>query len=254
MRAGVRLLRYGERLIDALTAMTELDDRGRAFAMWRFVPGYQAGDTADVFFRFDFVVEANVAAAAAAYAKTFAVSRQAADLAFRRRADMVFTPVFQRVWLDASLQPVADAKKMSLLEAPYRRRSSDGPFDANLNPHRWQQVRELRIPVVEQWAEIVRRARAEAEVELGRSADLAARSAGAISRARAIDATRFAQLRARARSAGEAEAAAETRLLEVEQTAAEAFYAGIEAPRVALDTIGAAFVAGKPLPRGADYD
>ena len=76
MRAGVRLLRYGEGLIDALAAMTELDDRGRAFAMWRFVPGYQAGDAADVFFRFDFVVEANVAAAAAAYAKSFAVSRR----------------------------------------------------------------------------------------------------------------------------------------------------------------------------------
>ena len=209
MNAGVRLLRYGEPLIDALTTMTAADDRGRTFAMWRYVPGYQTADIADVFFRFDFAVEADVAAAVTRYVDAVGASREAARAALTRRGDMLFPPIFQRVWLDAGLKPVLEAQTLRLLEAPYTRKSAGGAFDANLNPQRWQLVRRLRLPLLEHWAELVHRARGEAEAELRRSAELSTRSAEAVSVARGLDATRFAQLRARAKSDDRAQAAAE---------------------------------------------
>lgn len=254
MNLGVRLLRVGEPLINALTAMTTSDDRGRTLAMWRYVPGYRATDIADVFFRFDFVVEADVAAAVAEYVDAVGAGREAAQAALTRRGDMLFPPMFQRVWLDAGLQPVLEEETLRLLEVPYTRRSGGGAFDANLNPQRWQLVRRLRLPLLEHWAELVYRARGEAEAELRRSAELGARSAEAVAVARGLDATRFAQLRARAKSEDTAQAAAEERLLSAEQATAETLYAGIRAPRITLDTIGAVFLAGKSLPRVPDDD
>jgi ATP-dependent helicase HepA len=254
MNLGVRILRVGEPLIDALTAMTASDDRGRTLAMWRYIPGYRAADIADVFFRFDFVVEADVAAAVAEYVDAVRASREAAHAALTRRGDMLFPPLFQRVWLDAGLNPVVEAQTLRLLEVPYTRKSAGGAFDANLNPQRWQLVRRLRLPLLERWAELIHRARGEAEAELRRSAELSARSAEAVATARGLDATRFAHLRARAKSEDREQAAAEERLLSVEQATAETLYAGIQAPRITLDTIGAVFLAGKALPRTPDND
>ena len=55
------LLRYGDALMSGMTVLTEADDRGRSFAMWRFDPDHVGDPVADVYFRFDFVLEANVA-------------------------------------------------------------------------------------------------------------------------------------------------------------------------------------------------
>ena len=199
---------------------------------WRPPPGYRATDIADVFFRFDFVVEADVAAAVAEYVDAVGASREAARAALTRRGDMLFPPIFQRVWLDAGLQPILEEETLRLLEVPDTRKSAGGAFDANLNPHWWQLVRRLRLPLLEHWAKLVHRAGGEAEAELRRSAELNTRSAAAVAVARGLDATRFAQLRARARSDDRAQAAAEERLLSLEQATAETPYAGIRAPAI----------------------
>jgi ATP-dependent helicase HepA len=200
---------------------------------WRYIPGYEPGDVADVFFRFDFIVEADVTSAAESYASAFGVRRETAHLAFRRRADMLFLPLFHRLWLDAGLRRLADPETVGLLEMPYTRRADSGPFDANLNLERWQIVRRLRLTLLEHWPDLIRQARVEAEIELRRSVGLSARSADAIGHARQLDVTRFAQLRARAHTTDEKQASDERHLLAVERAAPPApSLSGPQPPRV----------------------
>ena len=61
--AGVGLLRYGDPFISGMTDITQTDDRGRSFAMWRYTPDYEGDPIADIFVRFDFVLEVDVESA-----------------------------------------------------------------------------------------------------------------------------------------------------------------------------------------------
>ena len=65
----VRLLRYGDSFLKGLSELTALDDRGRSVALWRQRSSYTAIDLADVYFRFDFVIEADTDKAAEDYAQ-----------------------------------------------------------------------------------------------------------------------------------------------------------------------------------------
>jgi ATP-dependent helicase HepA len=57
-----RLLRYGDPFVSGMWSITQGDDRGRSTAMWRLIPGYKSEGVADLFFRFDYIVSANMAA------------------------------------------------------------------------------------------------------------------------------------------------------------------------------------------------
>ena len=58
-----RLLRYGDPLLSGIYELAQADDRGRSTAMWRFLPNHRGESLAEVWFRFDFIVEADTAAA-----------------------------------------------------------------------------------------------------------------------------------------------------------------------------------------------
>ena len=57
---GIRLVRLGETLIERIQEITNLDDRGRSVAVWRHHRDYhlRSDAPADLFLRFDFIVEA----------------------------------------------------------------------------------------------------------------------------------------------------------------------------------------------------
>ena len=245
--AGLRLLRYGEAFLHGLGAITALDDRGRVVALWRHVPGYRGGGDADVFFRFDFLVETDVGPATVAFGGDAAMTAAALS----RRGDMMFPPSFRRIWLDGELQPVDDEGLVTLLDAPYRkapgRGRDDGRVDRNLNHRRWDAVRRLGLPVMADWQSLVMAARAKAEVELCRRAAVRERAEQAVARAREIDEGRFAQLEARIRVGDGASVEADLRHLETERRVALAMYEGMRKPRISLDTIGALFLSGRQL-------
>lgn len=244
----VRLLRLGEPFLDGLVALTSLDDRGRSVAMWRHIPGYEAQEKADIFIRFDFIVETDIEKALKYYTDIDSEVEKNARTAMTRRGDMSFPPFFQSIWLDGALNLVEGKKQLELLTSFYNiDDSKKGYIDKSLNQKCWQDVVELGLPVIDYWSEWLAQARETADVVLRQHVSLEDRSNIAVKRARVIDSSRFAQLQTRISRSSGTEAETQRQFLGLEQSAANALYAGILSPRITLNTISAVFVSGEPL-------
>ncbi|OHV85442.1 hypothetical protein LCM4579_01245 [Ensifer sp. LCM 4579] len=237
---GVALLRYGDALISGMTALTEADDRGRSFAMWRFAPDHVGDPLAEFFFRFDFVLEVNTAAAHGVLA-AHERDTSAARAAVRRRSDMALAPFYRSIWLDRELSPVKDEALLARLGRPYSvEPDRSGAVDLNLNAQRWQRLLQMQLPELAYWGELCGKARATAEEVLRADSELVTSLGQAEQRAARVDRGRLGQLRARSRAdATEAESAE----FAFEEQLAAAVRAGINAPRAQLDTIGAVFIS-----------
>jgi ATP-dependent helicase HepA len=238
---GVGLLRYGDALMSGMTALTEADDRGRSFAMWRFAPDHVGDPVADIYFRFDFLVEADVAGAASTLSG-HGRDTSAAQAAIRRRGDMALPPFHRSMWLDRELVPVTDVLLVARLMRPYSvDPDRSGAVDLNLNAQRWQRVLQLHLPELGFWADLCGKARVAAETALRDDPDFIESLATADQRALRVDLGRIGQLRARARAGAEAQDDSD---LAFEERLARALRYGIRAPRVRVDTVGALFVSG----------
>ena len=153
----VRPIRYGDPLVDALWTFCETDDRGRAFAMWRQWPDYSPSDASghDLFFRFDFLVEANLDAAGAV--------RGVVDHALRRRIDGCFPPEFVTIWLAADGSPVLSPTAEMATDYRPKGIATGTGRDFNLNPGRWQQLATRDdVPWLQNWDGLCRRLHAKA--------------------------------------------------------------------------------------------
>jgi ATP-dependent helicase HepA len=241
--AGVGLLRYGDPFISGMTDITQTDDRGRSFAMWRYTPDYEADRIADVFVRFDFVLEVDVEPALQILKENERLG-PASVAAIRRRGDMALPPFFKTVWLTHELMPVENPRHIELLARRYAPDARDaGGRDFNLNARRWQRVARLNIPELEYWADFCGTARVRAEETLRVEGDLAKKLAQADRRASSIDHGRLGQLRARARN-DNPESAAEEHDLLLEERLSAALRHGIRSPHIRVDAIGAIFLSG----------
>lgn len=235
-----RLLRYGDPLLSGLSDITERDERGRSTAVWRHFPQLARGE-ALLYFRFDFVVEADVAAA-----------RDVLDLAgqltesglssLTRRGDMVLSPSFHTLWLDAELQPVTTPALLAGLEMPYRANASDqGGRDFNLNPKRWQLLKATGLAQLDHWSDLCEAARAAAEEHLRNLPAFNESLDAAAHRAEAADSGRLGLLQARAARSGSN--ANDERDLHLERALSEQLIAGVRTPRVTLDAVCACFLS-----------
>ena len=237
---GVGLLRYGDALMSGMTALTEADDRGRSFAMWRFAPNHFGDPLADIYFRFDFVLEADVSGANRVLCD-HGHDNSAARAAIRRRGDMALPPFHRSLWLDRELVPVSDEKLLVRLTRPYSvEPDSSGAMDLNLNARRWHHLLQLRIPELGFWSDLCGKARLAAEAMQRGDPDLTHSLARAEQRALRVDLGRIGQLRARIRAGAEAE---DDRDLAFEEQLAAALRDGIRTPRLRVDTVGAVFVS-----------
>ncbi len=238
---GTRLLRYGDPLLSGIYDLAQADDRGRSTAMWRFVPNHQSESLADIYFRFDFMVEADVAAAIEVLSRAGRLT-PAAKAALRRRGDMALAPTFHTLWLDAERAEVRDADLLATLSASYRPEATDrGGRDFNLNPQRWKNLARFDLPALSDWPGLCRAARDAAEAELRRRPALTKGLDAAARAAAAADYGRLAQLHTRAQRTGDVGENAE---LELEGALSEALLQGIRQPRVHLDGLLAVFLSG----------
>ena len=245
---NVRLLRLGESFLEGLRAVTELDDRGRSVAMWRHARGYETNEKADIFIRFDFIVDADIQGAVDCYTNSDIEDNKDAQSALRRRGDMAFPPFFQSIWLDGAFHLVEDEETLNLLSQPYNKEEVGYNYhDINLNNERWQDVAKIGLPVMDYWSEWVEKARSTSNIVLRNSISLEEKSNVAVNRAKSVDSSRFSQLRSRIISSSGIEAETQRRLLDLEQSVSDALYEGILNPRVTLDTIAATFLSGERM-------
>ena len=244
---GIRLVRWGETLVDRIQQITDLDDRGRAAAMWRQHRNYhiRSDGPADLFLRFDFIVEVDIAKAL----REISDHTDSVRKAIGRRGDMALAPFYKTIWVDEELSVVTNADVLEVLEAPYQRAPNDGSHqDWNINSDRWPSVNGLDMPVVKAWRQWIPEARDMAEQLLRKETALEQLCREAIERFRESDEGRFAQLRVRIQHADPDTARETTALLAREERIARSLYAAIREPRITLGTVLAVFVSPYALP------
>jgi ATP-dependent helicase HepA len=226
--------------VEAVEALLRADDRGAAFACWRYEPSLQ-DQPPSLYFRFDFVVQADVSGARSRLHEEWASPE-----ALRRRADALFPTMQQTLWLDANGQRVEDAALVRLLEQPYSRRPRpDGGRDVNLRLERWK-LADTILPIPD-WGDLCHRVRARAEEMLRAGPEFVSACESAVARfsaetaeAEGIRASRLARLSGAAREA-------EVRAAAAEKAIVEALAEGVGHPAVRVDSVGAIYLGGVSL-------
>ena len=232
------LLRVGHPFLDGLMELARSDDRGIAWAVWRRVPGYQTSAVADVFFRFDFLVEVDLAPAL-----KLLLSYEEGIHAVRRRGDEAFPPILKTIWVDRDGEPVRSQEVLAQIEGSYNRESHGGA-DFNLNPGRWEVVSNMGL--LSGWEGTCRAARKQAEALLSADVGLAELTEEHAARLDQHAAMVAARLSSRLIHLEEGPSrAAEQRTLEFENQLAAALTRGIRQPGIRPDSVGAVFLSGQ---------
>jgi ATP-dependent helicase HepA len=159
---NVSLYRIGDAFIDALIDYVHWDDRGRAFAVWRCDPEWSATEGAEwLGFRFNFIVEARTDPALAAVSK---LGLEGIDQrALSRRADALFPPMLETIYINADMQIAEDETLLKILQRPYSNANAL-QRDFNLAKDRLGLLNNIIDP--DRWAELCRHARRVAEATL----------------------------------------------------------------------------------------
>ncbi|MFE9951812.1 protein DpdE [Streptomyces sp. NPDC005531] len=243
----VRLYRYGDQFIDAVSDFLWNDDRGRAFGLWRWIPTWPYAER--LAYRFDYAIEAQPLQAspesdlldqlAAAWTSDLV------DLpSLRRRADALFPPLIATVWTDADGTPITDGRHLDALQARYAKPAPAEPGgDFALNSERIKHAYEF-IPA-DRWAPRWRAAEHSAQRLVHSDDAVEASRTRALALAETDIVTRVRQLRLRAaRSEGNERAELEEEV-ETEALAGQALMTALQTPSLRLDSTGVVVVSGR---------
>lgn len=220
---GSRVWRVGDRFLDGLLRYArERDDRGRAYALWRVAPDFEA-DEALAALRFDFIIEPEIPEGDAADTR-----------AMRRRAIETLQPWFETVWVTPDLAEQESIALQKRLAAKY----SPAFGDERLGVDRWDGVGvALRGIEWEQWCG---EARAVAETVVRGRTSVQERTSAAAERARAASNARLGALRGRDQLVHDVDAT-----LRWEERCALELPEAVGRPRLVLDSMGLVVLAGR---------
>lgn len=119
-QGNIRPARLGEPFHDAILRLLDFEERGIASAILRITPGM--GEEQKIFFRYDFLIEADVNTPAQ-----------------QRLADYLMPPQTMTLWLNQAGEHITDADVMTILNEPYSPLKRGGRH-LNLNEQRWAQI------------------------------------------------------------------------------------------------------------------
>ncbi|MCW6036022.1 hypothetical protein K4A83_07015 [Spirulina subsalsa FACHB-351] len=245
----VRLYRIGEPLIDALNDYIHWDDRGQAFAMWRYDLTWDESEGMEWFgFRFNYEIETDLEAAQMILKNQ--PGNRANFQALKRLADALFPPQLETVFLDARFEPmsgVEDPKVLEILQRPYDKRQNNGSRDYNLG--------KQKLPILDQfidssqWANFCRQARTQSEAFLREQPEFMALCDRFFETAQRKLDHRVDQIRLRLNRLSESQDGIHQILeqeLARESALSQALLSGIYNPRMRLDSVGFFIIAGYP--------
>lgn len=235
----ISLLRVGHPFITALEALVRSDDRGTAFAFWRYTPTWAF--PVQAVFRFDFVIEGDLRAF-----DSISQSMTLAMPSLRRRADAAFPVAYRTIWLTSDLDQVQEPEMLAILRRPYTKFSTaDGGHDRNLRLERWD-CASAQLPLGD-WAELCGRARQTAERMIRNSAEFQSSCEQHASRVHDTSVATANALSSRIARLSGAAREAEKQVAETESKLAEALKAAIKNPVVRVDSAGVVILSGTPL-------
>jgi ATP-dependent helicase HepA len=252
--ADVALYRIGEGLIDALASYIRWDDRGQAFAMWRHDESWDAEPGKEWFgFQFNYSIQTDVQQAQQVLE---AQNIENYNLkALQRRADALFIPTFETVYVDArseEMSLVEDAELLAILQRAYK---GKGPAsrDYNLSKNRTSLIDSFVDPL--EWDDFCQQGRVISEELLrGRSAFREMCEQSAVTAAIQLE-NRVNQLQLRLNRLSKSEQALESVLAEeisTESLLSEAVLAGIRRPHMTLESVGFIVISGRPPVKSED--
>lgn len=230
--------RVGHPFVEGLRKLMEHDERGRAYAMWRVVADFHerfpnAGNEA-LFFRFDFLIEANLDVAT-----QLARSQGVSLAALARRAEEAFVPLYETVWID-----IEEAEVTELVLEELDRAYDQKWGDTNLRDERWEIVDALGL--YSDWAEICSLARTQADRKLVQRTGLTKRLERATDY---IDEVyREAKHGLEARIQAVTGRMGDRRILALETEIHRCLHAALDPPSIRLDSVGAVILADRPFP------
>ncbi|MEP6485861.1 SNF2-related protein [Microcoleus vaginatus GB2-A3] len=246
---GVNLYRIGEGFVEALASYIHWDDRGQAFAMWRCDRSWDAGEGMEWFgFRFNYVVEADLELAQQV-STDFELERSR-FVSVKRRADALFPPILETIFIDARYEPmsiVEDEAVLKILQGSYKGKSSHPCRDYNLAKSRLSVLNEFVDE--SKWPDLCSQARETSEILLR---DRTSFIELCEQRARIADqklGNRLDQLRLRLNRMAESEQTSHSLLakeVNIETALSQAILEGIRHPRIKLDSVGFIVVSGRP--------
>ena len=237
--SGIDLYRIGEGFTEKLASYMYWDDRGQAFAMWRHDKAWDAGEGTEwLGFRFDYTVEANLT-----FAKDSALNKLEIKT-LRRRADALFPPKLETVFVNARMEIVEDTGLLNILQRPYYGKDRDYR-DYNLAKDRLSIIDEFIDPG--KWSNFCQLARKTSEKLLRDRT-----SFSELCQQRAKVATlkldnRLNQLQLRLDRVSEATANSSLLAEELtnETNISQALVEGIYRPRLKLDSVGFMIISGR---------
>jgi ATP-dependent helicase HepA len=226
-------------LVDSLADYVRWDDRGQTFVFWRTSQHIQE---ASLYFRFDYVIEADTGPA-----RRILETRggKFERRALQRRADEYLPPRIVTLWSEVDGTDIDDGTLIDLLDAPYEPRRGD----INLNPERRWALDELIGESDWEWR--CRTARTRSEAALRSQPSFAASCADAVSRFEAASRTAVTQRRIRLTFLPIRQRAAEESEMAADIDIDAALSLGMQEPHVRLDAIGAVVLSPyRPQGRG----
>ena len=252
--ADVALYRIGEGLIDALSSYIRWDDRGQAFALWRHDESWDAGEGMEWFgLQFNYSIETDLQPASQVL--------QAENIenynlkALQRRADALFPPIFETVFVDArseAMSLVEDGELLKILQRTYK--GKGGPNrDYNLSKNRTAIIDNFVDPL--EWDDFCQRGRLISEELLrGRSAFVQMCDRSAVSAAIQLE-NRVNQLQLRLNRLSQSAQLLESVLateISTESVLSQAVLAGIRHPRLTLESVGFIVISGRAPVKSED--
>lgn len=247
VRRRIRPMRYGSEFVEAIKSFSDMDDRGRSYAMWRQFYDHFPSSEIKMCFRFDFLIEAQLDEAIAVLASHEMGSEQSARSTLARRGDALFSPVVVQVWVDEEGDALDDTFIERFLLPDYARKGGGEYIDKNLEMPHLRAFRRLAPDTFANWSERCTRMRERALTKAVEKEELVQSQQKAVKRALAEDEIRYAQLQTRIQSLQGEEAEAEATQLGLERELGAALLRGISAPSVKVDVAGVVFLTSEPV-------
>lgn len=248
VKRGIRLLRYGDEFVEAVKSFSDLDDRGRSFAMWRQIYKGLKVDEFRIYFRFDFLIESQLHEVEEVLGSSSLHLDQNALSVISRRGDALFIPSVAHVWLDEDGEEPEPEFIEKFLAPRYAKNGVvDSHKDTNLNPKRFRSLIKAIPDVFSNWQERCDRMCDLANAILVRRQELINRKREAIARAQVEDEIRYAQLETRIQTLDGTEAVSEQAQLTLERKLNTALYNGIRTPSIKVDVAGVIFLSSLPF-------
>ncbi|WP_348697895.1 protein DpdE [Duganella fentianensis] len=247
VKRSVQPLRYGDEFVEAIRAFSDLDDRGRSYAMWRQLDSGLAPNQFKMCFRFDFLIQARLEKAEAVLRSMRSKDSEAASAVLSRRGDTLLAPFIVRIWLDEEGDEIPTELVDEVLSMSYAKDGGAGYIDKNLGGEHFRALKRFAPDNFGNWHALCLRMHERARSLVLERPELAERKSAAILRARSEDEVRHAQWRSRIHSLTGMEAQSEIAQFELEQRLNSALYEGITNPELKSDVAGVVFLSDLPV-------